>query len=51
MLTDHPARILRLDGYGLDVGCRADLVVWETDRVENTVATVAPRRLVIKREK
>ncbi len=49
MLTHHPARILRLDGYGLDVGCRADLVVWETDRAENTVATLAPRRLVIKR--
>jgi cytosine/creatinine deaminase len=49
MLTRHPATILRLDEYGLDVGCRADLVVWETDRAENTVATVAARRLVVKR--
>jgi cytosine deaminase len=49
MLTHHPARILRLEGYGMDVGCRADLVVWEADRVENTVATLAPRHLVIKR--
>ena len=49
MLTYHPAKILRVDDYGLEVGCRADLIVWETDRAENIVATVAPRRLVVKR--
>jgi cytosine deaminase len=49
MVTDHPARILRLDGYGLDVGRRADLVVWDACRAEDIVATVAPRRLVVKR--
>jgi cytosine deaminase len=49
MLTEHPARILRIEGYGLDVGRRADLVVWEADRVEDLVATLAPRRLVVKR--
>ena len=49
MLTHHPARILRLDGYGLEPGCRADLVVWDAERAEDVVATVAPRRLVIKR--
>jgi len=49
MLTHHPATILRVENYGLGVGCWADLVVWETDRAENIVATVAPRRLVVKR--
>jgi len=49
MLTHHPAKILRVDDYGLEVGCRADLVVWETDRAENIVATVPARRLVVKR--
>lgn len=49
MITEHPARILRLDGYGLAVGGRADLVVWETTRPEDVVAALAPRRLVVKR--
>jgi cytosine/creatinine deaminase len=48
MLTDHPARILRLEHYGLAVGRRADLVVWEAEQAEDIVATLAPRRLVIK---
>src|SRR5206468_7076948 len=49
MLTEHPARILRIEDYGLAVGRRADLVVWEADRIEDIVATLAPRRLVVKR--
>jgi cytosine deaminase len=49
MLTTHPARILRLDGYGLDPGCRADLVVWECERLEDVVATLPPRVRVVKR--
>jgi len=48
MLTYHPARILRLADYGLDVGHRADLVVWETGHAEDIIATLAPRRLVTK---
>jgi cytosine deaminase len=48
MLTRHPAEILRVDDYGLDVGCRADLVVWEAERPEDVVATQAARRLVVK---
>jgi len=48
MLTEHPARILRLRDYGLDVGLRADLVVWEAAQVEDVIATLAPRRLVTK---
>ena len=48
MLTAHPARILRLPDYGLHVGARADLVLWETERPAEVVTTMAPRRLVVK---
>jgi cytosine deaminase len=48
MLTAHPARILRLPDYGLYVGARADLVLWETERPAEVVTTMAPRRLVVK---
>jgi cytosine deaminase len=49
MLTEYPARLLRLPAYGLAVGCRADLVVWEAQRAEEVAAAVAPPRLVVKR--
>src|SRR6266540_1621087 len=48
MLTEHPARMLRLPDYGLHVGARADLVLWETERPGEVVTTMAPRRLVVK---
>lgn len=48
MLTVHPARILRLPDYGLHVGARADLVLWETEQTAEVVTTMAPRRLVVK---
>jgi cytosine deaminase len=48
MLTEHPARMLRLPDYGLHVGARADLVLWETERPAEVVTTIAPRRLVVK---
>jgi cytosine deaminase len=48
-ITVHPARLLRLADYGLDPGCRADLVVWDCARPEDTVAALAPRTLVVKR--
>jgi cytosine deaminase len=47
-LTTHPARILRLPEYGLAVGNRADLVVWECERVEDVVAAQPGRALVVK---
>ena len=47
-ITVHPARLLRLVEYGLAVGCRADLVVWECARPEDAVAMLPPRSLVIK---
>lgn len=49
MLTEQPARLLRLPEYGLRKGCRADLVVWEAGQPEEVVATLAPPRLVVKR--
>jgi len=47
-LTTYPARILRLRDYGLSIGCRADLVVWECERPEDIVAALPPRALVVK---
>jgi cytosine deaminase len=47
-ITSHPARILNLRDYGCAAGCRADLVVWECERVEEIVMAVPPRRFVVK---
>ena len=47
-ITTHPARILNLRDYGCGAGCRADLVVWECQKVEDIVAALPPRRLVVK---
>lgn len=47
-ITIHPARILRLPDYGLAVGCRADLLVWECETPQDVVATLPPRALVVK---
>src|SRR5262249_53996252 len=48
MLTEHPARMLRLPERGPRVGARADLVLWETEQAAEAVTTMAPRWLVIK---
>ena len=48
MLTTQPSRILRLPDYGLTEGCRADLVVWNTDRAEQIITALAPCHLVAK---
>ncbi len=47
-VTTHAARILNLRDYGCAAGCRADLVVWECREVEDIVAALPPRRLVVK---
>jgi cytosine deaminase len=49
MLTEHPARILRLPDHGPRVGAQADLILWDTDRPEKVITALAPPRLVIKR--
>jgi cytosine deaminase len=47
-VTTHPARILNLRDYGCAAGCRADLVVWDCERLEDIVTALPPRRLVVK---
>jgi cytosine/creatinine deaminase len=47
-VTTHPARILNLREYGWVAGCRADLVVWECERLEEIVMALPSRRLVLK---
>ncbi len=48
MATTGGADVLGLAGYGLEVGCRADLVVVEGETVAEAVITRAPRALVVK---
>ena len=47
-ITSTPARVLGLEGYGLKPGCAADLVVLDTTEPQGLLATVPPRRYVIK---
>lgn len=50
-VTENPARILQLDGYGLAPGCNADLVVLQAaDQVE-AIRVRATRLLVLRRGK
>lgn len=49
MVTEYPARILRLPDYGVAVASHADLVVWEAERPEEIITALAPPRLVVKR--
>jgi len=48
MITLAPARILGLPGYGLQVGCTADLVVVDAHSYETALAQIAPRLRVYK---
>jgi len=48
MLTEYPARILRLAEYGLRVGAQADLILWNTERPEEIITALASPHLVIK---
>lgn len=48
MLTTEPARILRLEGHGLALGDRADLVIWDAAGLDEAVGALALRAYVIK---
>ena len=48
MLTDNPARALRLPDYGLAAGCRADMVLLDTRRVADAVIDQPDKLYVIK---
>ncbi|MBB3211788.1 cytosine deaminase [Herbaspirillum sp. Sphag1AN] len=50
-VTTSPARILGLQGYGLAVGCYADLIVLDAADAVEAIRLRAARRLVIRRGK
>jgi cytosine/creatinine deaminase len=47
-VTTTPARILGLEGYGLDVGCRADIVLLQARDVVEALRLRAHRLLVLR---
>ena len=47
-MTDNAARMLRLPDYGLDAGCRADLVLFDAASVPEAILLQAPKLAVIK---
>lgn len=48
-ITETPARILGLEGYGLVPGCHADLVILDAGSTVEAIRLRAPRRLVLRR--
>lgn len=48
-ITEAPARILGLEGYGLAPGCHADLVILDADDPVEAIRLRAARRLVLRR--
>ncbi|ODT82885.1 MAG: cytosine deaminase [Pelagibacterium sp. SCN 64-44] len=47
-VTTGPAKILNLEGYGLDVGCKADMVLLQADDAIEAIRLKAARLAVIK---
>jgi len=50
-VTETPARILGLEGYGLQPGCHADLVLLDARDAVEAIRLRAARRLVLRRGK
>ena len=48
-VTEYPARTLGLDGYGLQPGCHADLVVLQAEDPAEAIRLRPPRLYVIRR--
>jgi cytosine deaminase len=48
-VTKTPARILGLEGYGLEPGCHADLVLLDAGSTVEAIRLRAARRLVVRR--
>jgi cytosine deaminase len=48
-VTENPARILGLQGYGIAPGCHADLVLLDAADPVEAIRLRAPRRLVMRR--
>jgi cytosine deaminase len=50
-VTEAPARILGLEGYGLQPGCNADLVLLDARDPVEAIRLRAARRFVLRRGK
>jgi len=50
-VTTHPAKVMHLDGYGLAVGCHADLVVIQAHDTIEAIRMRARRLAVVRRGK
>ena len=48
MITVNPAAALGLEGYGLEVGCKADLCAFAAPTEMDAIRLVAPRKLVLR---
>jgi cytosine deaminase len=48
-VTETPARILGLEGYGLEPGCHADMVLLDAGSTVEAIRLRAARRMVIRR--
>jgi len=48
MITVNGPRALGLTDYGLEAGCRADLVLFDAPSESDAIRLMAPRRLVIR---
>jgi len=48
-VTETPARILGLQGYGIEPGCNADLVLLDAGGPVEAIRLRAARRLVVRR--
>jgi cytosine/creatinine deaminase len=48
MITVNPAAALGLEGYGLEVGCKADLCAFAAPSEMDAIRLVAPRKLVLR---
>ena len=51
MLTTNPARALRLQSYGIEVGKQADLVLVDALRLTDVIVNLPDRNVVMKRGK
>ena len=51
MGTYNPARAMMLKNYGMDVGKRADMVLYETKDLSDTIISQGTKRAVIKNGK
>ena len=49
MITVNAARGMRLDGYGVEPGCYADLVLIDAPSVREAMRLLPPRRCVLRR--